>query len=111
MSLSMAPALRTATPSAGAPPSATPRNLSNVTAGNAVAPSPVRVPAVVTGWNPTSAALAPESPMNKKTYNDPAYTFLFADVLPNGSGGFIIAPRKPTREITSVQAAKMLNLS
>lgn len=49
--------------------------------------------------------------MNKKTFNDPAYTFLFADVLPNGSGGFIIAPRKPTREISSMQAAKMLNLS
>jgi hypothetical protein len=93
------------------PPNATPGHTSNVNAGNAVAPSPMRVLAVVTGWNPTCAALAPESAMNKKTFNDPAYTYLFADVLPNGSGGFIIAPRKPTREITSTQAAKMLNLS
>ncbi|MDB6111408.1 MAG: hypothetical protein JWR69_3158 [Pedosphaera sp.] len=49
--------------------------------------------------------------MNKKTFNDPAYTILFADVLPNGSGGFVIAPKRPTREISSQQTAKMLNIS
>lgn len=42
---------------------------------------------------------------------DPAQIMLFADVLPNGHGGFTITPRRPSQEITSKQAAKMLNLS
>ena len=36
---------------------------------------------------------------------------LFADVLPDGSGGFVVRPRKPIGpEITTVQAAKILGL-
>jgi hypothetical protein len=49
--------------------------------------------------------------MNKKPSHDPACTLLLADFLPNGSGGFIITPKQPTREISSQQTAKMLNVS
>ena len=36
---------------------------------------------------------------------------LFANVLPNGSGGSKVVPQKPVLELTSRQAAQVLNLS
>jgi hypothetical protein len=36
---------------------------------------------------------------------------LFADVIPNGHGGFTVVPKKPSIEISSKQAAKILNMA
>jgi hypothetical protein len=36
---------------------------------------------------------------------------LFADLLPNGCGGFTVAPRKPSGEVNTAQAAKILGVS
>lgn len=36
---------------------------------------------------------------------------LFADVLPNGSGGFTVRPHKPEEEVSTAQAAKILGVS
>jgi len=36
---------------------------------------------------------------------------LRATVLPNGSGGFVVQPGKPLREVGTIQAAKMLGIS
>lgn len=38
-----------------------------------------------------------------------ARTMLFANVVPNGSGGFAIVPQKPTEEIDSRQVGLLLN--
>lgn len=35
---------------------------------------------------------------------------LFADVLPDGAGGFVVKPRKPMVEITTRQAASILGV-
>ena len=35
---------------------------------------------------------------------------LWADVVPNGNGGFTVVPRKPLREIDSAQAAQILGI-
>jgi len=36
---------------------------------------------------------------------------LFADLLPNGNGGFTVRPRKPLQEIGTIDAARMLGVS
>lgn len=36
---------------------------------------------------------------------------LFAQVLPNGNGGFTVTPGKPTEEVSTSQAAKLLGVS
>jgi hypothetical protein len=47
----------------------------------------------------------------RRNLEDPQQTLLFADVLPNGTGGFTLVPKKPCREINSEQAAKILGCS
>lgn len=49
--------------------------------------------------------------MPPKTTIDPNQMMLFADVTPNGSGGFVVTPRKPSCEISSAAAAKLLCVS
>lgn len=41
---------------------------------------------------------------------DTPQLLLFADVLPNGSGGFTVRPRKPLQEIGTTEAAHMLGV-
>lgn len=36
---------------------------------------------------------------------------LFADVVPNGSGGFAVIPRKPLQEVTAKEAARILGVA
>jgi len=42
--------------------------------------------------------------------NKPATIPVMADILPNGDGSFVVKPRKPEGEITTVQAAKILGV-
>lgn len=49
--------------------------------------------------------------MSKKAPNDPSQILLFADLVPNACGGFAVVPRKPSQEISSREAARMLNVA
>jgi hypothetical protein len=46
----------------------------------------------------------------KRRQDSPDQMLMFAEVLPNGSGGFTIVPKKPVAEISSAQAARMLQV-
>lgn len=46
----------------------------------------------------------------KRSKDSPDQLLMFAEVLPNGNGGFTIVPKKPVSEISSSQAAKMLQV-
>jgi hypothetical protein len=48
--------------------------------------------------------------MPRRRTDDPNQIMLFADIVPNGLGGFNVIPRKPLREIDSRQAAEILNV-
>jgi hypothetical protein len=50
--------------------------------------------------------------LKKLAHQDsPGQMLLFADIVPNGSGGFVITPRKPVQEITSKEAARILGVA
>lgn len=51
------------------------------------------------------------APAKKVTPAPVAKTLLFADLVPNGSGGFTVVPRKPTAEIESREVARMLKVA
>lgn len=45
------------------------------------------------------------------TKDDPGQMMLFADIVPNGHGGFNVIPRKPVQEISSKEAARIIGIS
>lgn len=48
--------------------------------------------------------------MSKATDTTPVQIPVLASVLPDGNGGFIVKPQKPTTEITTEQARRILGV-
>lgn len=58
-----------------------------------------------------SATRSSSFPSRASVPSSPPQLLLFADVLPNGQGGFTVRPVKPQQEIRTVDAAKLLGVS
>jgi hypothetical protein len=43
--------------------------------------------------------------------SDISQLLLFGEVLPDGTGGFVVKPRKPLPEVTTKEAARILGVS